>query len=100
MPDELRQDLSRAQLIISKGDANYRRLLGDRHWPYTSSFQAIMAYTPAPLLALRALKAEVAAGLRAEQIERLDVEDPEWLVNGRWGVIQFAEGKNTINRAS
>ena len=97
MPDELRQDLSQAQLIISKGDANYRRLLGDRHWPYTSSFQAIMAYTPAPLLALRALKAELAAGLRVEQIERLDVEDPKWLVNGRWGVIQFAEGKKTIN---
>jgi uncharacterized protein with ATP-grasp and redox domains len=100
MPDELRQDLSQSQLIISKGDANYRRLLGDRHWPYTSSFQAIMAYTPAPLLALRALKAEVAAGLGAEQIERLDEEDAEWLVNGRWGVIQFAEGKKTINRSS
>ncbi len=92
MPDDLRQDLSQSQLIISKGDANYRRLLGDRLWPYTSSFQAIMAYTPAPLLALRALKAELAAGLSAEQIDRLDVEDPEWLVNGRWGVIQFVEG--------
>ena len=92
LPDELRHDLSQSQLIISKGDANYRRLLGDRHWPYTTSFQAIMAYTPAPLLAVRALKAEVAAGLKPEQISRLNEEDPEWLVNGRWGVIQFAEG--------
>jgi uncharacterized protein with ATP-grasp and redox domains len=99
LPDELRQELSQAQLIISKGDANYRRLLGDRHWPYTSSFQAIMAYTPAPLLALRALKAEVAAGLGMEQIERLDEEDAEWLVNGRWGVIQFAEGKKTMSQS-
>ena len=97
MPDDLRQDLSQSQLIISKGDANYRRLLGDRLWPYTSSFQAIMAYTPAPLLALRALKAELAAGLRMDQIERLDEEDPEWLVNGRWGVIQFVEGEGENN---
>jgi uncharacterized protein with ATP-grasp and redox domains len=89
MPADLRQDLSQSQLIISKGDANYRRLLGDRHWPYTTSFQAIMAYTPAPLLALRTLKAEVAAGLSAEQISRLNEEDEKWMVNGRWGVIQF-----------
>jgi uncharacterized protein with ATP-grasp and redox domains len=90
MPQELRQDLAHSTLIISKGDANYRRLLGDRHWPYTTSFQGIMAYAPAPLLALRSLKAELAAGLRREQIERLDQEDPQWMVNGRWGVIQFA----------
>jgi hypothetical protein len=32
----------------------------------------------------------LAAGLRREQIERLDQEDPQWMVNGRWGVIQFA----------
>ncbi|UCC50900.1 MAG: DUF89 family protein, partial [Anaerolineaceae bacterium] len=82
---------SQSHLIISKGDANYRRLLGDRHWPYTTSFQAIMAYTPAPLLALRALKAEVAAGLSPEQIARLNKEDEEWMVNGRWGVIQFVQ---------
>ncbi|NCF66761.1 MAG: DUF89 family protein [Chloroflexi bacterium] len=91
MPADLRKDLSQSHLIISKGDANYRRLLGDRHWPYTTSFQAIMAYTPAPLLALRALKAEVAAGLSAEQIARLNKEDEEWMVNGRWGVIQFVQ---------
>ncbi len=89
LPDDLRVELSEASLIISKGDANYRRLLGDRHWPYTASFQAIMRYTPAPLLALRALKSELAVGLTVPQIERLIDEDPEWLVNGRWGVIQF-----------
>jgi hypothetical protein len=91
LPDDLRQELSQSRLIISKGDANYRRLLGDRMWPFTTSFQAIMSYTPAPLLALRSLKAELAAGLTEAQIERLNREDPDWLVNGRWGVIQFVE---------
>ncbi len=90
MHKELRQELQQSDLIISKGDANYRRLLGDRHWPFTTPFASILRYTPAPLLALRTLKAELACGLREEQIERLNVEDPEWLVNGRWGVIQFA----------
>ncbi|MFL7840197.1 MAG: damage-control phosphatase ARMT1 family protein [Candidatus Promineifilaceae bacterium] len=89
MPGALRQDLSRSNLIISKGDANYRRLLGDRLWPYTTPFAAILNYTPAPLLALRTLKAELACGLTEEQVQQLNEQDPQWLVNGRWGVIQF-----------
>jgi hypothetical protein len=48
-----------------------------------------MSYTPAPLLALRTLKAEVAAGLTKAQVAWLDEEDARWMVNGRWGVIQF-----------
>ena len=99
LPQDLRQDLEQSSLIICKGDANYRRLLGDRHWPYTTSFQDILAYTPAPLLALRSLKAEVAAGLTQEQITRLNNDDPQWMVNGRWGVIQFARGgSGQVNR--
>ena len=89
-PAGLRAELSQSDLILSKGDANYRRLLGDRLWPYTTPFAAIMDYTPAPLLALRSLKAELVAGITAAQIARLDQEDPTWMVNGRWGVIQFA----------
>lgn len=90
MPDDLYDDLSQSQLIISKGDANYRRLLGDRHWPFTTPFAAIMSYAPAPVLALRTLKAELAAGLTEAQVARLEREDPAWLVSGRWGVIQAA----------
>jgi uncharacterized protein with ATP-grasp and redox domains len=90
IPAGLREELSQSDLIISKGDANYRRLLGDRRWPFATPFAAILSYTPAPLLALRTLKAELACGLTESQIHRLDEEDPQWLVNGRWGVIQFA----------
>jgi hypothetical protein len=90
IPEDLREELRQSDLIISKGDANYRRLLGDRQWPFTTPFSAILSYTPAPLLALRTLKAELACGLAETQINRLNEEDPRWLVNGRWGVIQFA----------
>lgn len=90
MPLDLRQDLGHSDLIISKGDANYRRLLGDRQWPYTTPFADILSYTPSSLLALRALKAELACGLTEKQIKRLNEEDPDWMVNGRWAVIQFA----------
>ncbi|RPI32560.1 MAG: protein-glutamate O-methyltransferase family protein, partial [Chloroflexota bacterium] len=65
MPPDLYQRFSQSHLVISKGDANYRRILGDRHWPYTTPIDQIVSYFPAPLLLLRALKSEVAAGLPA-----------------------------------
>ena len=91
MPPELGQELGQSDLLICKGDANYRRLLGDRHWPYTAPFADIVCYLPAPLVALRTLKSEVACGLTASQVRDVTQRDPEWTVNGQWGVIQFAD---------
>ncbi|NJL37316.1 MAG: protein-glutamate O-methyltransferase family protein [Leptolyngbyaceae cyanobacterium SM1_4_3] len=77
--------------LVCKGDANYCRLLGDRHWSFTTRFEAIACYFPSPLLALRTLKSEIAAGLRPEQVKSLNQTDPNWLTSGEWGVIQFAD---------
>lgn len=90
LPDPLRQKLEGADLVLSKGDAHYRRLLGDRHWPYTTPFQTILSHFDAPLLALRTLKAEVAAGIPQKEIQRARAADPDWMVNGRWGLMQLA----------
>jgi uncharacterized protein with ATP-grasp and redox domains len=89
MPTPLWKNLSQSSLIIVKGDANYRRLLGDRHWPYSTPFADILSYAPAPLLALRTLKAEVASGLLPERIRLLAKTEADWMTNGKWGVIQF-----------
>jgi hypothetical protein len=89
MPRCLKNELGEAALVISKGDAQYRRLLGDRHWPYSTPLENILNYFPAPLVILRAAKSEVMAGLKPGQAERLFQEDPEWLYNGRWGLIQL-----------
>ncbi|MBD3562999.1 hypothetical protein H6S82_29775, partial [Planktothrix sp. FACHB-1355] len=43
------------------------------------------------LVALRTLKSELAAGLQTAQIEMLNHQDPDWLTNGQWGVIQFVD---------
>lgn len=89
MPDVIRNDLAASNLTIIKGDANYRRLLGDRHWDYTTNINDIISYFPAPLLALRTLKSEVAAGIKPEIIEKVAPTDTNWLTNGQWGVIQL-----------
>jgi uncharacterized protein with ATP-grasp and redox domains len=88
LPSELYSELATASLVISKGDANYRRLLGDRHWSYTTNFSDILSYFPAPLVALRTLKSELIAGLKLDQAAQVAAQDPDWLINGRWGLVQ------------
>ena len=89
MPESLRQDFSESDLAIFKGDANYRRLLGDRHWPFTTPFADVVGYFPAPLVCLRVAKSEVAIGVAPGQPERLAQVDPKWVYDGKWGMIQF-----------
>lgn len=91
MPLDLRQTLAEAALVLSKGDANYRRLLGDRHWAFTTPFPQIVSYFPAPLLALRTLKSDLASGIAPETVAALKAEGLDWTTSGRWGVIQFAQ---------
>lgn len=88
MPSDLHQQLASSSLIISKGDANYRRALGDAPWPHTTPIHNIISYLPVPTLFLRTCKSEVLAGIEKRRLEELDLEE-NWLVNGRWGVIQL-----------
>jgi uncharacterized protein with ATP-grasp and redox domains len=88
LPTDLLPTLAAADLVIVKGDANYRRLLGDAHWPYETLFGQITAYFPASLLALRTLKSEIVVGLAEGESARLQAQDPNWLINGTRGVIQ------------
>ncbi|MEA3336982.1 MAG: damage-control phosphatase ARMT1 family protein [Chloroflexota bacterium] len=88
LPEDLSSDLACHACVIFKGDANYRRLLGDAHWPATTPLALATSYFPAPLIMLRTLKSELVVGLETGQAARLAGEDPNWLVNGRYGVIQ------------
>lgn len=92
LPPTLEAELGRAGLVIIKGDANYRRLLGDsRVWdPTTPLFQAAL-YFPAPFLVLRTMKSDPIVGLPPGKAEQLDAQDPHWRVNGQRGVIQFCD---------
>jgi hypothetical protein len=89
MPTDLVALLAGFDLVIVKGDANYRRLVGDAPWPPTTPADEAMSF-PAPLLALRTAKAEVAVGLTGDAVARARTRDPEWLVNGRFGFVQLA----------
>lgn len=89
MPPDLRATLAESDLVIGKGDANYRRLLGDRHWSFSSPLSLVLAYFPAPLLLLRTLKSHVGAGIPPARSAAAQARDPDWTVSGRWGLIQL-----------
>ncbi len=88
LPPDLHQQLATSHLLICKGDANYRRALGDAPWPYTTPINDIVSYLPTPILFLRTCKSEILAGVEPGRLEKLDLEE-DWLINGRWGVIQL-----------
>lgn len=89
IPPHLQDVFRRAALVIIKGDANYRRIVGDAVWPPETPFEEVTAYFPAPLLALRTLKSDPIVGLPNGMAELLDKADNEWRVNGKRGVIQY-----------
>jgi len=90
LPDALRAELAQTQLVIIKGDANYRRLLGDSlAWPAETPLAEAVPYFPAPFVALRTLKSDSIVGLAHGQAEELNQKDPTWRVNGKRGVIQM-----------
>lgn len=85
-PPELAQRFAAARLVILKGDAHYRRAVGDALWAPETPFAQVTAYFPAPLLALRTLKSDPIVGLRAGLAAQLDALDTRWRVNGRRAV--------------
>lgn len=89
MPAELQADIAAAEFAIVKGDVNYRRLLDDRHWPPATRMEDVAGYFPTSFVALRTLKGEIMVGLAAGQAEQLSTEDPDWLINGKRGVVHF-----------
>ena len=91
MSNAVRAPLQRADLVILKGDVNYRRLLDDRHWPPSTPLAIAADDFPRPFLVLRTLKGEIIAGLEPGQAEHLAAEDPTWLINGLRGLIHLEQ---------
>ena len=90
LPADAHDELKSSDLVVIKGDANYRRLLNDSLWPLDTPFEDVACYFPAPILALRTLKAELGCGI-PEDRQALTSIDTDWMVTGKYGVVQFCE---------
>ena len=90
MPASLMLAHAAAALVITKGDANYRRLLGDLHWPHDTDFAELMGYWPCALAALRTCKSGVLVGTAPDAEAAAAAAHPDkWLTAGLYGMVQF-----------
>ena len=88
---DLYASLSSAKLVIFKGDLNYRKLIGDRNWVYTSSFStSLQSFRPTNVVALRTLKADLVAGLTEGVAARAASLSSDWMIKGMFAIIQLA----------
>ncbi|XP_071051152.1 damage-control phosphatase ARMT1-like [Onthophagus taurus] len=88
---DLYKQLGEAKIVIFKGDLNYRKLVGDKNWLYTTPFKdALQGFYPTVLCTLRTLKADLVCGLKPDVAEEAEKSDKDWLINGSFGVIQFS----------
>jgi hypothetical protein len=93
---DLLENLSKATLVVFKGDLNYRKLVRDATWPHTTPFCDALGQLGCPtglkILALRTNKADVCVGVDEETLQRLEKQEPgsSWVKNGKYAVISLS----------
>jgi hypothetical protein len=88
MPEYLARSLATASIAVFKGDANYRRVVGDALWPDRVPFAQAASYARFPLLCLRTMKSDSVVGLPHGLAASLDAADSRWRIDGRRGLAQ------------
>jgi hypothetical protein len=81
-----------ADVLVFKGDLNYRRLVGDNHWPTSTPFASTLpAFDGTAVVALRTLKSDVLVGVDDSVVSDL-ADQGDWRTNGRYGSVQVFIG--------
>ncbi|EMC97703.1 hypothetical protein BAUCODRAFT_122131 [Baudoinia panamericana UAMH 10762] len=104
----LYEDLQTSELVIFKGDLNYRKLTADALWdpatPFTEAIGPLGPGSGVRVLALRTCKADVVVGLPKGKDEELGGPGSagggkemggkrEWAWSGKWAVVSLCDGK-------
>ncbi|KAF8623299.1 hypothetical protein AX17_007471 [Amanita inopinata Kibby_2008] len=89
-------ELKRSDLVVFKGDLNYRKLTGDIAWPAWTDFGHALGPLAGsfPMLSLRTNKADVAVGIDRTVVEQLDQAGEKWRVSGRYALISFLQARD------
>ncbi|CAD6582132.1 MAG: hypothetical protein TREMPRED_003178 [Tremellales sp. Tagirdzhanova-0007] len=81
----LLNEMKKSDLVVFKGDLNYRKLVGDAKWNPTTSFEEALGPLAGKitLLSLRTNKADTIVGLRQGIEAKLDESNPDWRISGK-----------------
>lgn len=93
---ELYREFCQSDLLIFKGDLNYRKLVGDLQWNFTTPFRdSLRKFQPnTALCSLRTVKADVVVGIDSQTVQRIHSDFPEhWMENGEYALIHFLNNK-------
>ncbi len=88
LPGRIARGIESASFVVVKGDANYRRSIGDAIWPEGVTYGQAADYWTVPAVCLRTMKSDALVGVDQAMLRELDRVDPTWRINGRRGVIQ------------
>jgi hypothetical protein len=93
-PHHVVRALREATIVVLKGDANYRRLVGDALWPPAAAFSQAASYMAVPLVCARTMKSDSVLGLAPGLAEKLDADEASrtWRIDGKRGVVQSFVG--------
>lgn len=87
---DLYNQIGQANLVIFKGDLNYRKLAGDLNWIIQTPFrEALRGFLPTSLCSLRTIKANVACGFPIDFKQENYPKD--WMVSGEFGMIHLVK---------
>lgn len=84
--------LCKSDFVLFKGDLNYRKLVGDLNWPFTTSFKdSLRQFQPTTAVcSLRTIKADVVVGIKDEATLALVQSLPKtWMETGEYAVVHF-----------
>ncbi|XP_052742874.1 damage-control phosphatase ARMT1 isoform X2 [Bicyclus anynana] len=97
---ELYRKLQFAVALLFKGDLNYRKLLNEMNCVPTAGFEpSLQGFTPAPVIALRTVKADTICGLPDGKWEELNQIDDKWMETGNygwWGKLKLGEHSTSL----
>ncbi|XP_055337928.1 damage-control phosphatase ARMT1-like [Paramacrobiotus metropolitanus] len=84
--------LQKEDLLIFKGDLNYRKLTGELRWSPQEKFGYVLRnFRPTAVAALRGVKTTVLVGVTdQERLQQLNANETDWMLTGKYSVIQFA----------
>lgn len=77
-------------LLIIKGDLNYRRMVGDKNYNPQKKIEKFIKYISCPVLIIRSFKSNVTLLGKSYNnvVENKNIEQ-DWQSNGKYGVIQY-----------